>query len=840
MFEALRKLAALRTTASSRLALAAVIAIAGVSPFASPAAADDGRPLPAAPHAEPRTASALPTDQLIVGFKEKAKASQSERNNSYGRLSKELGMGVQDVRATAGGARVVRAARTMTPAETDKALQTLRADPAVDFAEPDARMFAQADPDDPFYPLQWDMREDTAGIRLPTAWPVSKGAGAVVAVVDTGITDHSDLNANVLPGYDMISSASAARDSDGRDANPRDEGDWTSDGLCGAGTTGEPSSWHGTHVAGIVAAVANNGKGVAGVAPEAKILPVRALGACGGYTSDIADSIIWAAGGNVAGAPANTHRAQVINLSLGGITPCSATYQNAIDYAYKAGAAVVVAAGNSNRPAADSSPANCRNGSTVGASSRSGSREQYSNYGDAVDLTAPGGDFSQSAQDGIASTLNSGTYGPATENYVYMQGTSMAAPHVAGVAALIMAASGPAASPATVEQRLKDTARPLPGTCTGGCGAGLLDAAKAVGVSTPTVVTPSSVLFADRDGTAGDSYAVPVSLGVDYLVGGAVVAAGTYPASGTVTVTAQAKPGYILAAGATSQWSLAFKGALQSAVPTITGVPAVGSTLTALPGTWTPVPDSLAYQWYRSGTAIAGATSAGYRLTDADLKTTITVRVTGTKSGYGTATAESAGVSVVPGPAFADVGPDTVFFSEINWMASAGISRGWAEADGTRTYRPAQPVNRDQMAAFLYRLAGSPDFVPPAVSPFADISTQHPFYKEIAWLSAAGISRGWSEPNDTRTFRPAEAVHRDQMAAFLYRHAGSPDFVPLAQPPFADVTPDNPFYREISWVWKTGISRGWGEADGTRTFRPSESILRDQMAAFMYRYATRP
>jgi serine protease len=752
--------------ASSRLILAGVIALAVASPLAPPAAADDDeRPLPAAPRAAPLIPPDMPTDQFIVGFKEKAKDSPATRNEAYGRLSKALGVGVAEVRGTASGARVVRAARTLTHAEADKALETLRADPDVDFAEPDARMFPMADPNDPFYPLQWDMWEETGGIRMPSAWPVSKGAGTVVAVIDTGITDHSDLNANVLPGYDMISNASAARDSDGRDANPRDEGDWTSDGMCGAGTTGDPSSWHGTHVAGIVAAIANNGKGVTGVAPEAKILPVRALGACGGYTSDIADSIIWAAGGKVSGAPANpsSNRARVINLSLGGIAPCSATYQNAIDFAYKAGTAVVVAAGNSSRPAADSSPANCRNVITVAASGRSGSRAPYSNYGDAVDITAPGGDFSQSAQDGIASTLNSGTYGPLGENYVYAQGTSMAAPHVAGVAALMISAAGGRMSPGTVEQQLKDTARALPGTCPGGCGAGLVDAANALGV----------------------------------------------------------------------------KGSLTPAVPTISGAPAVGSTLTALPGTWTPAPDSMAYQWYRSATAIAGAASASYRLTDADLGATITVRVTGTKSGYGTVTAESAGVSVVPGPVFADVGPTTAFSNEINWMAAAGISNGWIEADGTRTYRPALPVNRDQMAAFLYRLAGSPDFVPPAQSPFADVSTQHGFYKEISWLSAAGISHGWTEADGTRTFRPSETVHRDQMAAFLYRHAGSPDFVPLVQAPFADVPVGHAFYREISWVWKTGIAKGWTEADGTQTFRPYESILRDQMAAFMYRYATR-
>lgn len=834
---------ALRTHASSRIILAAVIALAGASPFASPAAADDERRVPPAPHLTPRTAPLtaqdVPTDQFIVRFTAKAQASPAQRSESFGRLSKHLGVAVADVRGTAGGARVARAARPLTQFEADQALEALRADPDVDFAEPDARMFPLADPNDPFYPLQWDMWEETGGIRLPEAWPVSKGAGTVVAVIDTGITDHSDLNANVLPGYDMISNASAARDSNGRDANPRDEGDWTSDGMCGAGTTGDPSSWHGTHVAGTVAAVANNGKGVTGVAPEAKILPLRALGACGGYTSDIADSIIWAAGGAVAGAPANPNRARVINLSLGGIVPCSTTYQNAIDFAAKAGAAVVVAAGNANRPAADSSPANCRNVITVAASGRNGSRAPYSNYGDAVDVTAPGGDFSQSAQNGIASTLNSGTYGPLTENYVYSQGTSMAAPHVAGVAALLISAAGGATSPAAMKQRLKDTARALPGTCSGGCGAGLVDAARALGVTTPTVVAPQPVVFTDKDGTAEDSYAVPVTEGVEYLVEGTVVKAGTHPGSGTVSVTARAKTGYLLAAGAAAQWTLTFKGALIPSAPTISGVPAVGSTLTALPGTWTPAPDSMAYQWYRSGTAIAGATSAGYTLADADLESTITVRVTGTKSGYGTATAESAGVSVTPGPEFADVGPATAFASEINWMGAAGISNGWTEADGTRTYRPAQPVTRDQMAAFVYRLAGSPEFVPPETSPFADVSNRHGFYKEIAWLSASGISNGWTEADGTRTFRPADAVRRDQMAAFLYRRAGSPDYVPLAQTPFTDVPAGHTFYREIAWVWKNGIAKGWANADGTQSFRPSERILRDQMAAFMYRYATR-
>lgn len=190
-------------------------------------------------------------------------------------------------------------------------------------------------------------------------------------------------------------------------------------------------------------------------------------------------------------------------------------------------------------------------------------------------------------------------------------------------------------------------------------------------------------------------------------------------------------------------------------------------------------------------------------------------------------------------PVFTDVPPGTQFYDEILWMAEAGISTGWLEADGTRTYRPLQAINRDAMAAFMYRLDGSPDYTPPQNSPFTDVGTANPFYKEIAWLYSRGISTGWTEGNGTRTYRPLQPVNRDAMAAFLHRFAGSPDYTAPPKPAFQDVPIGNAFYREISWLASSGISTGWTEANGTTTFRPLTAVKRDAMAAFMKRFDTK-
>ncbi len=152
-------------------------------------------------------------------------------------------------------------------------------------------------------------------------------------MIDTGARPHVDLAANLVGGYDFISDTFVSRDGNGRDTDARDSGDWNAAGECGSGSAASGSSWHGTHVAGTIAARTNNGRGVAGVAFNARVVPVRVLGRCGGYTSDIADGLVWASGGTVVGVPANQNPARVANLSLGGGGACTTTMQNAINTA---------------------------------------------------------------------------------------------------------------------------------------------------------------------------------------------------------------------------------------------------------------------------------------------------------------------------------------------------------------------------------------------------------------------------------------------------------------------------------------------------------------------------
>ncbi|MGP5073534.1 S8 family peptidase [Arthrobacter rhombi] len=414
-------------------------------------------------------------DQFIVSYKDSARsATKQDRVRSMGPAAQEAGVTVKEVRPTATGGHVVKTNEKLSTSEAKQFMLDAAQTGSVESIEPDAMMTIAATPNDSRYGEQWDFHGSN-GMRTPNAWNYSTGSGSVVAVLDTGITNHSDLNANVLSGYDFVSDASAARDGNGRDSNPADEGDWVNPGECGS-SYGSNSSWHGTHVAGTVAAMTDNSKGVAGVAPTAKVVPVRVLARCGGSLSDISDAIVWASGGNVSGVPSNPNPADVINMSLGGGGACGYTYQNAINSAVSRGTSVVVAAGNESQNAANSRPANCNNVITVGASNKSGSRAFYSNYGAAVDVTAPGGDTSTRGG-GILSTINSGRTTPSGEAYAEFQGTSMAAPHVAGVVAL-MRANNPNMSPSSVESSLKSGTRSMPGGCTGGCGAGLVDAGK--------------------------------------------------------------------------------------------------------------------------------------------------------------------------------------------------------------------------------------------------------------------------------------------------------------------------------------------------------------------------
>nr|APC23686.1 peptidase S8A [uncultured bacterium] len=398
-------------------------------------------------------------------------------------------------RTTGLGAQVIKLDRRRTVEEVAAmAAKIAKDDPNVAYAEPDYIMQPlAAAPNDPRWKDQWDMQNSATGINLTKAWDISTGSGVVVAVIDTGYRPHADLAANVLPGYDMITEATRANDGDGRDNDARDTGSWVASGECQPGSSARDSSWHGTHVAGTIAAVTNNGVGVAGIAPNAKILPVRVLGKCGGATSDIADAIVWASGGEVPDIPTNTTPARVLNLSLGGKRSCTETqtYQEAIDKAIANKAIVVVAAGNSSMDVSGFTPASCRGVVAVAAYGKSGARASYSNYGAKIALAGPGGEWEfENDPEGILSTVDVGTKDPVKDGYTTMAGTSMAAPHVAGVAALMLAAK-PSATADEVVSALKSSARPFTASCDQ-CGSGMLDAYGAVKAIKGEIVQPPS------------------------------------------------------------------------------------------------------------------------------------------------------------------------------------------------------------------------------------------------------------------------------------------------------------------------------------------------------------
>ena len=441
------------------------------------------------------------TDRMIVKYKDASASAKGvarvpvmaqTRVDKLKRAGQQFGLLMRATHSTATGANVVHLGKKMSLADVEALAADLAArDPDVEYAEPDRMMVKMLTPNDTRYGEQWHYFESTGGLRANTAWDLSTGVGVNVAVIDTGYRPHADLSGQFVGGYDFITDVAIAADGNGRDSDAQDNGDSVVAGQCGAGSAASGSSWHGTHVAGTIAARTGNGAGVAGVAYGSKIVPVRVLGKCGGYTSDIADAIIWSSGGAVTGVPANAYPARVINMSLGGGGACDVTTQNAINSARSRGAVVVVAAGNENQNASNSNPANCAGVVTVAATNRSGGRAYYSNYGTVVDVAAPGGDTSV-AGGGILSTLNTGTTTPGADNYAFYQGTSMATPHVAGVVALMLAKT-PSLTVDQVESTLKSTSRAFPATCSG-CGAGIVDAFKAVGgaVSSPTAAEVES------------------------------------------------------------------------------------------------------------------------------------------------------------------------------------------------------------------------------------------------------------------------------------------------------------------------------------------------------------
>jgi serine protease len=414
-------------------------------------------------------------------------------------LSRAAGVQLGYVRELSGGAHLLSLGYSTTKEDAAAICTRLEDSRKAEYATPNALERIQQTPNDTFYPQQWHYHSPAGeglppqGLNLPPAWDLETGSGQiVVAVIDTGHLPHVDLEDRRIAGYDMITDnfIDGPDGTAGRDADSTDVGDFVSAGQCFVGSPARNSSWHGTHVAGTIGAETNAmaAQGVAGVNWASPIQHVRALGKCGGTGADINDSIRWAAGLEVPGAPINPTPARVINMSLGGAGKCDKARASAIGDATKAGVVIVVAAGNDTAPAANFSPASCKGVITVAASKRDGGRAYYSNFGKPVLLAAPGGetnsgppDFTSTSSDGVASTLDLGTSTALNDNqYVYYQGTSMAAPHVSGLVSLLLSRH-PSLTPKQVTSILKKGVRAFPEVAvrpcsTKTCGAGIADA----------------------------------------------------------------------------------------------------------------------------------------------------------------------------------------------------------------------------------------------------------------------------------------------------------------------------------------------------------------------------
>lgn len=330
-----------------------------------------------------------------------------------------------------------------------------------------------------YFPVQWYLNGKN-GISMSSAWKYATGDGVkVVAVIDTGIREHQQINRaltrnadGTIYGYDFVSDINSAGDGDGADPNPNDEG----------GDAQGGNSFHGTHVAGIIAAE-HDFVGTAGISPNVKILPIRALGKDGGTVSDLLKAINWAAGVSIDGIPKNRYPASVINLSLGAreAFPCSSGYLSVFETAIAKGITVVVAAGNESRPAL-SFPANCPGVIAVVATQSLGDRAAYSNFGPGVLLAAPGGEFSIGSTESPESRggiISSWVDASNLPDYRLSEGTSMATPVVSGIVAL-MYSMQPGITPDRVRSILADSVKPFaPGSncaISAGCGAGIVNA----------------------------------------------------------------------------------------------------------------------------------------------------------------------------------------------------------------------------------------------------------------------------------------------------------------------------------------------------------------------------
>jgi serine protease len=726
-----------------------------------------------------RTKRAVVEDPMVGQIMVKLRNAQPTElvtalgSNRMAALSASAGVSMKAVRPMSLGASVVALPRPMKLSEANAIVERLKADPNVEWAAPDVQVRRmQTTPPNPGYALrQWNLGvpgsmftsnildqpgmtksfTNGGGANLPPAWAATQGVGTVrVAIIDTGVTlNHPALQASLVPGYDFISSTAlqglqptlpanfVANDGDGRDADPTDPGDWVTvsdqttyaticDEDTNAGNNAEiRSSWHGTHMSGIVAsqwgAGTQPGTSVAGIAPNVKIIPVRALGKCGGSSLDIIDAITWASGGTVPGIPNIAAPANVINLSLGGGATCSQAYQTAIDAAVQRGVTIVAATGNDGAPSV-SAPASCNGVIGVTAHIINGDNAEYANVGMQVALSAPGGGwqsrinpviqpndtayyvwssllFGATTPTSPSSGSNAST-GPAIAGFT---GTSAAAPHVAGVAALLLSLS-PALRPAEIRDLLTNTnsVRPHPagGYCVQNanqCGSGLLDAGRAVDLHNqrrPTVTAASqtapasmqvslasSVAAGAGGGTAPFTYQWTQTAGPTVTLSSATAETPTFTApvaNGpiTFTVTATDNKGY---RSAPVTKTVTVTGGAD--MPAITAQPQSATVNAGQTATFTVTATGtgpLAYQWSRNGTAINGATAASYTtpaLGAADSGVNYTVTVSNVA---GSATSMPATVTVIaaPPPSSGGGGGGSLPLLPVALLAALSLARG--------------------------------------------------------------------------------------------------------------------------------------------------------------------
>lgn len=542
-----------------RRAAAVALVIAGLAFSALPAhAAPTELPAPS-----PEPAAAPDTQTILVTLDSAGNDPEATAQAVVSKAADAIdGAEITEVRRVTKTTVAVTLSGGVTTSEADQVAAKVDDQRNVKTAHT-ATVFYPADTN--WEPSLWDITGAASkySVASDLVWGITLGSAVRVGVVDTGITSHPDLNANVIAGYDFVSAPYGPGDGDGWDTDPSDEGDYHTD------SDGQPvkSSWHGTHVAGTIAAVRNN-SGVVGVAPEARIEPLRVLGANGGTEADVIAAIRWAVGdpgvyNPETGTPlaTNPNPVQVLNLSLGGEDGCSSDLQNAINYAvFTKDVPVVVAAGNFGKQLYTFAPANCANVIRVTASTFTGTKAGYSNYGDYWDpatIAAPGGsgystpcNSSGGECGGILSTINAGSTVPGEPAYTWMIGTSMAAPHVSGVVALLRALH-PEWSVAQLTAVIRGSATTMVNCSVVECGPGIVNAARAFTIN-------------------------------NFFV----------------------------------RWK----------APSISGKFKVGKTLKAKSGVWVPKA-KVTFRWLRNGRPISKATKSKYKLTKKDKGKWVTVQV---------------------------------------------------------------------------------------------------------------------------------------------------------------------------------------------------------------------